>query len=645
MANSRTWILGGCLAMVLAHYTAAQEQGKLTLVRDGRAACVIAVSPAADTTTNAVAAEFQSYLARICEVPIALKQSNSLSSQDLAGALILIGESDLTRQAGVDIRQLPPEGFVIRTAGRMLILAGRDDPLDRDQHQHGTSFAVVTFLEDYLGMRWLWPGALGEVVPARKSLVLDPIDRREAPVLRQRKIRDSMSSENPKKVGRGRLLMDMDVDELARMRDQSSSWLLHLKTGESVRLHYQHAFRDWWDKYHNEHPDFFAQQLNGSRQWPSALGQPDRAKICVSNPQVLDKFLDEATSFFQDQPNFQSFSASPNDNSYGGHCMCSKCRAWDAGEASKVELRSVDSQGNRILFNAPAMTDRYLHFYNLAAARLAKQWPAKLIAGYAYGASRTPPVREKVNDNVLISFVGFNSLRDGPWQEDLDLWDGWARLTKQLMLRPNLLHDGHGYPLVYVHRLGETLRHCQRSGMIAADFDALEHHWASQGLNYYVLAKLLWNPAADVDAMVDDYCRSGFGKAAPAIREYFRALEEHTDRLATRIKGKNQDFAAAAFSFYSTDTLNAWQQRLDEANRLAADDRIVRQRIEFLNQGIHYARIQTAALQQNPGAKTLRIRGKSTHDERQQFYYDHRYSFAIGVPALVYSEATRGEAQ
>ena len=55
------------------------------------------------------------------------------------------------------------------------------------------------------------------------------------------------------------------------------------------------------------------------------------------------------------------------------------------------------------------------------------------------------------------------------------------------------------------------LDYLSRHGMVGTDFDACLHNWATHGLNYYVLAKLLWNPDADVDALIDEYCRSGFG--------------------------------------------------------------------------------------------------------------------------------------
>jgi alpha-glucuronidase len=49
-----------------------------------------------------------------------------------------------------------------------------------------------------------------------------------------------------------------------------------------------------------------------------------------------------------------------------------------------------------------------------------------------------------------------------------------------------------------------------------------EGNWGTQGLNYYVLAKMLWDPHRDVDQIIDDYCRAAYGPGAKAMKEYYR---------------------------------------------------------------------------------------------------------------------------
>ncbi|MBN1672847.1 MAG: hypothetical protein JXR37_17515 [Kiritimatiellae bacterium] len=47
-----------------------------------------------------------------------------------------------------------------------LNVRGRDVEIHGKQFEYGTVNAVYTFLQDYLDVRWLWPGELGEdIVP------------------------------------------------------------------------------------------------------------------------------------------------------------------------------------------------------------------------------------------------------------------------------------------------------------------------------------------------------------------------------------------------------------------------------------------------------------------------------------------------
>ena len=634
----RAWLL---LVLAFAWLPAAlaDQSQRLVLVQGGKPKSVIVVAPAASKAAQAAAVELQTYVAQISGAMLPIRSEKNLPAGSHRQTLILVGTGELARAAGLATVKPQPEGFVIRTVGNLLLVSGTNDEAAGD---NGTAFAVSALLEDQLGVRWLWPGPLGEVVPRSASITVGSLDRVEAPVLRQRKIRDTLRNDNPRKYGRGRRLMKMDPLVVHRMMVESDQWRDRQRLGGSLDLKYQHAFRHWWPEFHKQHPDYFAEQLNGSRDWPLVLGDYDRAKLCISNPDVLEQFMADAVVYLNQHPKLASVSASPNDNAYGGHCMCRQCKAWDVQQAQRVPLVSVNGAGLRVKFQYPALSDRYIHFYNLAAERLEKVMPGKYIAGYAYGAWRFPPVRERVRDNVVIGFVGFNRLSDNQWNADRENWRQWAKITRHLFLRPNLLNEGHGYPRVYVHRLARMLRDCSDTGLMGVDFDSLTHHWAGQGLNYYVLAKLLWNPQADVDAIVDDYCRKGFGAAAPAIKAYFQALERHTLDVSAKVDiEKRRDYVMTALPYNKSEVFAALQKHLDEARRLAAADKLVQQRIQFLAKGLEYAQLQSKALMaiQAAGSDESTPEAARAVAARQGFYEENKHSFAIGVAELVGFEA------
>ena len=50
--------------------------------------------------------------------------------------------------------------------------------------------------------------------------------------------------------------------------------------------------------------------------------------------------------------------------------------------------------------------------------------------------------------------------------------------------------------------------------------------WSLDGPKAYVASQLLWNVNQKAEALVDEFCRDLFGRAAEPMRRYFRFLEE-----------------------------------------------------------------------------------------------------------------------
>ena len=76
----------------------------------------------------------------------------------------------------IDFASLGKEGYVIRTVGDHLVIAG--GPV------HGAMYGVYGLLEDHLGCRWFAPGV--SRIPKRPRLAIGPIDDRQIPALESR---------------------------------------------------------------------------------------------------------------------------------------------------------------------------------------------------------------------------------------------------------------------------------------------------------------------------------------------------------------------------------------------------------------------------------------------------------------------------
>jgi len=104
---------------------------------------------------------------------------------------------ELFRRADFDFQH--PEEILIAANEDHLVIAGRDrwDPdhlvvegVDQTivgkQQEYGTVNAVYTFLQDYLDVRWLWPGELGEDTIEKKTISFASFEYRYHPQIRAR---------------------------------------------------------------------------------------------------------------------------------------------------------------------------------------------------------------------------------------------------------------------------------------------------------------------------------------------------------------------------------------------------------------------------------------------------------------------------
>ncbi len=200
-----------------------------------------------------------------------------------------------------------------------------------------------------------------------------------------------------------------------------------------------------------------------------------------------------------------------------------------------------------------------------------------------------PPVLRKLHPNIAIRFVGLTYTDEEKRRQNRDDWDEWSRAVERIYFRPNVLLAGRrqGTPVIYAHRMAEDFQYMANRSLIGTDFDSCCHNWATQGLNYYVCAKLHWNPDLDVDALIDDYCRSGFSSGADAVKKYFLRLEDITDTIAEEQLKLTQPFTPAVI-----DELRGY---LDAAATATANEPDVSERVAFLRSGLEYTDAYVAA--------------------------------------------------
>lgn len=483
-----------------------------------------------------------------------------------------------------------PEEILIKANPDHLFLGGRDrwDPdnltahvIDLDvegiQQEYGTVNAIYTFLQDQLGVRWLWPGELGEDVPGLKTIKIAPFEYRYHPQIRARGGMFNYSQLGNRGYGK------------------SQEWTKRQRLQlDSLSMEGGHGFGDWCERYHETHPGIFALQPDGTR---SGHPGPRNAKLCQSNPLVWDLWLKGVEEDLAKDPNRTTFNGSPNDGWSSGHCVCQDCRAWDHPDGEPRLMHWHHYRDER-----PALSDRHVTFANHLAGKLKQRYPDKdyRVLMLCYGHSRPAPVEARPAENVIMvsvaNFFGRTDLADRGSTRGTthrDQFAAWGKVARHLAWRPNTGSPAgwqQGLPDLSVQQTIADYRFIAENHCLGIYIDAVWEHWATQGPQLYLMAQLAWNPSQDAEALLEDYYKRGFGPAADEVRAYYDTIEEA--RMAF-VQEKNYATTRDDFpDFYDADLMKRAGAHLDSAaEKLIESPQIYRDRLAFVGAGRQFTKL------------------------------------------------------
>jgi len=578
-------ILAGFAFFGLVSFT----QAGVPVVADGRAQAVVVLPAEPEAVVRYAAEELVYHVAKATgfKLPVV---AEGQAPRETAGRIFL-GPTAAAARAGIDAGKLSPDSFTLRTAGTALYVVGRDSPglpLSPDTWA-GTLFGVYEVLERVLGVRWLWPGELGEHVPKTAAVAVPDWNETIAPRLIIRRLRSTLGGRPAKASPED----NFSRPALAKARADEARWLRRQRMGHSRSMRWGHAFTSWWDKYGREHPEWFNLLEDGQRRPQGADGS--RVSMCVSNPglhkQIVENWLAACAARPDNKPNINGC-----ENDVYGRCQCEACKAWDVPRTDEAQYPDRFSRGGIV-------SDRYARFWRTLQELAARHDPDAIVTGYAYVNYAAPPVREKLNDHVWIGLVpdAFFPRTAEEQRLCLGMWQGWARTGCKLFLRPNYTLDGYCMPYLYTHQFAEEFAHHARNGMIATDFDSLTAMWSAQGPQVYLFAR--WQNCLDrpVDEVLAEYY-SGFGPAAEAVKAYFDYWEQYTlghfeqfREAARQARGGWSTFPRYARQCFTSEAMAGGQKLLDRAKQAAAGDELAAARVEFLQKGLTHAEKSAAA--------------------------------------------------
>lgn len=579
----------------------------MDIVKEGEARAKIVLPDQPEAQVIFAAEELQYHIRRASGVKLEIISERKATEE---GAYIFIGSTKASARAGIKVAELEPKEFIKKVTPEAMFLVGDDGPgggttfrrglIGAHPPDMGTLFAVYEWLDNQLGVRWLWPGELGTVVPQLDQIAAGPLgEERVTPRFMHTRLRYGAFQ-----AGNWRGAMSKEAFE--KLMLDTGMWLRrHRLVAGPTSFEYGHAFTRHWERFGETHPEWFAMRPDGIR---APDGAPQHVQMCVSNPefhqQIVTDWLKHRTPL---RPwincNENDKHADPRDPA----CHCLDCRAWDVWvdeEGVVIDnpyLEIEAGEGKWLL--PPSITDRHARFW-LAVQTLARKHDpdATIIAG-AYAGYTHPPIKTKLNENIIIRVVPTHGFPSGitvsplgswalPGERDdfKKLWDGWAKTGARLLLRPNYTLIGYSMPYIFAREFGEEFRHAAAQGMVGTDFDSLIAMWAVQGPNLYMLARLHEKPEMEVDEVLAEYW-AGFGPAAAAVQAYFDYWEEFIRDAFKHRTGWWAFYHGNADKVFPLEALGKGARFLERAEEATVAGSVYRRRVEFLQKGLKHAKL------------------------------------------------------
>lgn len=563
------------------------------IVQGGKAKATIVVPDKPLPIQFYAAQELQYHIERASGVKVPMAKE---SDKPREGSIIYVGPCQEAEGHNLHPESLEPNAYLIRCEGDALFLAGKDSEGSyiQDATHAGTLFAVYTFLEEQLGVRWLWPGKLGEVVPARADIEIGELNENKKPVFIHARVRFGGEFQGP-------------VDAWASAQDRGQYaqdvfvWLRRHHFARSVSMDISHSFSGYWARFGVQHPDYFNLLPDGTRRPDPfyANGEGPFVSMNVSNPalwrQVVEQWQAHRTAFSP------YIDASEDDTM--GKDTSPQTMAWDVPDPNAPAAFAERLRKAKAMFNASdpnwpkalgPLADRYAHFWLEIQREAEKVDPNAVVMGLAYDNYVEPPLATKLNNRIIIGIVPDVSF---PWSQNLresfrKTWLGWSEAGARLLLRPNYFLDGHDYPINFAREFAEDFQFAYQHGMIGTDFDSLTGQWAAQGPDLYMLARIQEHPDWSADKILDEYY-AGFGKGAEHVKAYFDHWEQVTNGVHTQY-GDPFHFYVDAPAVFTEASLRQGQPFLDEAMRAVQGNAVDELRVKFLSDGLRHAELTLA---------------------------------------------------
>lgn len=550
---------------------------------------------------------------------------------------VYVGETTTARAAGLNTAALENDGFYLRVDQDTVYVLGAEntEAYNERSGRNGTLYGVYELLERAIGVRWLWPGELGTHAPRRDRVTVAAADEVERPALKGRyywinHIDNAVKDYRPETErlafspeGLNNYQRDLHIF-LRRHRMGFSESRSLMTTG--------HVFTGWWERYGEQHPEWFMMNAAGDRVGPT---------LCVSNPELARYIVDSERTVLEESGVKNFMLGEADERAY---CHCAECMAWDEplpkNWPAKGESRST--------------SNRYARFAERIRDLVRKKYAdndfrVTFFIYFNYLHKPTIDLDLTGTNGVFCPwFSGFNPwypmLKEGH-QRLLDTWSGWSKTGAAMHYRPNYLLTGYVMPHLSTWQTGEMFRHVVANGARSVEFDSLWAQWAVKGPMYYLHMRLTTDPTREVADIRREYFDS-FGPAAKSVEAYFDYWEAYSEKEAPG-GGVARTGPDRARQLYPKAAFGPAQNLLAKARKAVQrdPDSVYDDRVRFLEVGLRHAELAAEFIGTLEGGRRAPVENKKQFaaarkalEELIAFRREHESLYFADLIAAAYSE-------
>lgn len=524
----------------------------LELARDSKPSMVIVIPDHATPQEKNAADELKAYLDRITGgqfVIVAEVEAKPAARSIYVGATRALAAA----WPSPKLDALATDGVILKSSpAGDLFLAGRAP--------RGTLYAAYSFLEDCCGVRWWTPSC--ESVPSDSNLKTRAPDLEYSPAMDYRdSFYFSFNGMENVYADDARTKFCVKMKNNGFFNGIPSQWGGNTTCLPGAWPTFAKLMPP--DRYFKDHPEWFS-ELNGQRT---------TKQLCLSNLEMRREMTRNLLAMIQATPGVDMVTITQNDTD--GACQCAQCRAIDAEEGSSAGL--------------------LLQCVNAVAEEVEKEYPNLYVNTLAYAYNLKEPKVTKPRKNVSVQICctaeasRYDSPRNQPFMNTLRTWTGMTQKT---------------YAWTYLVDFGDMLNPMPNTFDLGPNIQTLAKHKVAgvfaQGNSYcpigdfpelkaWLVAKMLWNPALDDKALINEFLNAYYGAASQPLHQYLELMDDAGAAQKAAIVMHNAYASPPALTpWLSLETINEATRLFDEAEKSVAGnaeqlDRVKRARaaIEF----------------------------------------------------------------